>query len=317
MLTDPERLPAALITDDDGEPLRIRVPCGDDDAQRAAVAGGRRPRAADPDGHRAARERQRHALDHLAALRRGPGHAAGAVRAARARRRRGARGGRRRPGRRAPQRGPRRVRDPRAGARARRRRLRGRARTCAPGDDLHHPHARPGGQRHLPARPGAAGAGPLHGRERARRRRDHPPRPHPPRRRAASRSASPSSRCAPAAPPTASASATARSRARCGRTWICRSATSPTASTSRPGSASRCAALLDRHLGEGWATRPRTRTPGPAWTTRPTRSCGPCAPSSARRLVDWVRERSTIDRLTAATPATSSSRRPTSSTRTC
>jgi starch phosphorylase len=30
VLTDPERLPAALITDDDGEPLRIRVACGDD-----------------------------------------------------------------------------------------------------------------------------------------------------------------------------------------------------------------------------------------------------------------------------------------------
>ena len=67
------------------------------------------------------------------------------------------------------------------------------------------------------------------------------------------------------------AAATARSRARCGRrcgptapSTTSRSPTSPTACTSRRGSASRCGELLNRHLGEDWldrATDPATWAP--------------------------------------------------------
>ena len=73
-----------------------------------------------------------------------------------------------------------------------------------------------GRQRHLPGRPGRRPARRDRRRDGHRRRRPRPPRAHQPGRRAASRSASRSSRCARRGSPTASAPATARSRARCG-----------------------------------------------------------------------------------------------------
>ena len=125
-------------------------------------------------------------LDHVAAVRRRPGRAARAVRAARRRRRARARRARHRARRRAPQRGPRRVRRRSSSRAARQRRLarRRRSRPRARAHGLHHPHAGPGRQRHLPGRRrsprrsrGIAGDA---GR---RRRGAHPPRPHAARRR--------------------------------------------------------------------------------------------------------------------------------------
>ena len=155
--TDPERLPAALVTGADGEPLTMTVPVRDMQvtAQIWRVDVGRVPLYL-LDAERPG-ERPRGALDHVAPVHRRAGRAAGAVHPARRRRHPRARraGHRARPP--PPQRGPRRVHGARAGARPRRparRRPRGRARQ----DDLHHPHAGPGGQRHLPGRAGRRGA---------------------------------------------------------------------------------------------------------------------------------------------------------------
>ena len=46
--TDPERLPAALVTEPGGQPLTISVPIGDARGQRPHLAGRRGPRAAVP-----------------------------------------------------------------------------------------------------------------------------------------------------------------------------------------------------------------------------------------------------------------------------
>ena len=57
-------------------------------------------------------------------------------------------------------------------------------------------------------------------------------------------------------------------------------------------------ALLDRHLGEGWLRRAEpTPRRGPPSTTSPTRSSGPCGATQRAALVDWVRERTVLDRL--------------------
>ncbi len=56
-------------------------------------------------------------------------------------------------------------------------------------DDLHHAHAGPGRQRHVSRRPGRGGARGAHRRDGRRRRGGHPARPHPARGRRASRSA--------------------------------------------------------------------------------------------------------------------------------
>ena len=92
--TDPDRLPAALVTGDDGEPLTVTVPVGDVAGRGADLAHRRRPRAAVPARRRPARELRDGALDHEPPVRRRRGHAARAVRAARRRRRAGARGDR-------------------------------------------------------------------------------------------------------------------------------------------------------------------------------------------------------------------------------
>ena len=122
------------------------------------LARGRRPRPAVPARHRAAGERRRGPLDHVAALHRGARPAAGAVHPARRRRRARARGARDRPRAAASQRGPRGVHLARGGAGPRRHAGR-RHRGGAQEDDLHHAHARAGGQRHVPGRPGRRGAG--------------------------------------------------------------------------------------------------------------------------------------------------------------
>ena len=119
--TDPQRLPAALVTDESGEPLTVTVPIYDANvvAQIWRVDVGRVPLFlldTERPGERAAR-----ALDHRPPVRRRRAHAARAVHpAGRRRRARAARAGHR-AGRRPPQRGPR-------GAGAARARRRGAAR---------------------------------------------------------------------------------------------------------------------------------------------------------------------------------------------
>ena len=127
---------------------------------------------------------------------------------------------------------------------------------------VHHAHAGPGRQRHLPRRAGRGDA-----RAGGRRARASTPRRSSGsgarrRRSRPSRSASRSSRCARAARPTACPAATARWRARCGTacgrdrgvddvpiTYVTNGAHLPTW-LGKP-----MRALLDRHLGEDWLTR--------------------------------------------------------------
>ena len=93
----------------------------------------------------------------------------------------------------------------------------GRAGDRPQADDLHHPHAGPGRQRHLSRAAGRGHAGPDRRDAGRRRRGDHLARPHQPRggRRAVRRHAVRAAHLA--APPTACRAATARSPARCGR----------------------------------------------------------------------------------------------------
>ena len=101
------------------------------------------------------------------------------------------------------------------------------------------------------------------------------------------------------AAPTPSPRCTARSRAPCGRASIpagpktqCRSATSPTASTSPPGSRRRCASLYDRHLGAGLAAaQRRPRAPGKPSRTSTTASCGRRTSALKAQLLDFARRR--------------------------
>ena len=161
--TDPERTPAVLVTEGpERKPLKITVPIGGQRRRRADLAGERRPRPALPARHRAAGEQRRLALDHLAPVRRRPRHAPGAVHAARRRRHHRAARARHRAGRRAHERGPRGAHGARDRARrgGRRGDLRRRARRRARADGVHDAHAGAGGQRHVPARPGARDARP-------------------------------------------------------------------------------------------------------------------------------------------------------------
>ena len=70
--TDPERVPAALVTGADGEPVTDHGARPRPRGHRAAVARRRRPRPAAAPRHGAAGERRRGALDHLAPLHRRP-----------------------------------------------------------------------------------------------------------------------------------------------------------------------------------------------------------------------------------------------------
>ena len=230
--TDPERLPAALVTGADGEPLTVTVPVRDMQvtAQIWRVDVGRVPLYlldAERPGERPRRRAGSRRACTSASPTRGSRSTSCSASAASARSRRWAsspasctstratpRSSRSRPAR--AHGGP--LDDGLEAARGQ--------------DDLHDAHAGPGGQRHVPGRPGGRGA-----------RRPHAPSwASTPRRSSgsaarapttrASRSASASSRCARAAPRTASAAATARSRAACGttcgptaRSTTCRSAT--------------------------------------------------------------------------------------------
>ena len=148
------------------------------------LAHRRRPRAAVPARRRPAGELRDGALDHEPPVHRRRGHAARAVHAARHRRRARARGDGDRAEHRAPQRGPRGVRLARArAARVQRQRLAvRRAGDRPPAHGLHHPHAGPGRQRHLPGAPGRGRAQPHRGHARRLARGDHQPRPHEPGR---------------------------------------------------------------------------------------------------------------------------------------
>ena len=151
-------------------------------------------------------------------LHRRRGHPPRPVPAARHRRRPRAGGDGDRAEHRAPQRGPRGVRLARARPpRVQRQRLAdGGAGDRPQAHDLHHPHARPGRQRHLPRPAGRRGDQDDRGHGSGSTRRRSSASAGPTRTKRPSRSASRSSRCAPPAPPTASPGATARSPARCG-----------------------------------------------------------------------------------------------------
>ena len=270
--TDPERLPAALVTGDDGEPLTVTVPVGDDAGHRADLARRRRPRAALPARHRAAGERRTPRAGSPSRLYVGDaGRAARAVRAARRRRRARARA---RSGS-----SPASCTSTRATRRSSRSSSRARARRHGSLDaaleavrtrtifTTHTPV--PAGNDTYPAAPGRRDA------RAARRRRSA----STPTRSSASAARTPTTRREPfGVTPVRAAHEPRRQRrqppprrgrardvaATCGptaRSTTCRSPTSPTACTSRPGSAGRCGELLDRHLGDGWldARRPTPR----------------------------------------------------------
>ena len=178
--TDVERLPAALVTGDDGaagDGHRAGPRRGD---RRADLARGRRPRAAAAARRRAARELGDRALHLLAALRRPARDPPQPVRPARDRRPPRAEGAGRRARGDPPQRGPRRVR--RAGGAGRDGRGGRRQRAAAHG--LHDAHAGPGRQRRLPRRRDRAAAGADPGGPRLQGQRGAGARPHASRRRA-------------------------------------------------------------------------------------------------------------------------------------
>ena len=308
--TDPDRLPAALVTADDGAPLTITRPGRRQRRHRAGVAGRRRPRAAllldadRPENDAVARwiTSRLYVGDPEARL--------AQYVAARRRRHARARGARHRPGGRAPQRGPRRVRRARAGrARTARRRVARRgARAAARARTVFTTHTPvPGRQRHLPGRPGRArrcaatcrassastprsssGSGartPTTGDEPfgvtqfALRTQPRGQRREPPPRRGRARDVE-------------RAVARPRGRRRADH------ATSRTACTCPPGSAARCAQLLDRHLGEGWCGRAADPAHmGAAWTTIPDEELWDARARAAAALISHVRERSVRDRL--------------------
>ena len=156
--TDPQRLPAALVTDEAGKPADGHGADLRRQRSRPDLARRRRARAAVPARHRASGERPAGALDHHAPVRRRRAHAAFSVHpVGRGRRPRAARPGHR-AGRGPPQRRPR-------GAGTTRARRRGAAHGrvapgCAPGrkvpDGVHHAHAGAGRQRHVSRRRGGA-----------------------------------------------------------------------------------------------------------------------------------------------------------------
>ena len=306
----PTALPAALVTGDDGEPLTVTVPIGEREvvAQIWRVDVGRVPLllldADRPENDVADRwiTSRLYVGDPDTRLAQYVLLGVGGVRALE---RAGDRARRR-----APQRGPRRVR--RARARARRDRAGGGslddALAVAPrAHGLHHPHAGPGRQRHLPGRAGRARRSRrIAGDARAstpttliRLGRTHPDDDAEPF--GVTQFALRTSR----ARQRRQRAATARSRARCGTAlWPDRAVddvpiTHVTNGVHIPtwlGEPMR--ELLDRHLGEGWLDRAdRPRDLGRPSTTSRTRSCGPCAARSARELIEFVRERSVIDRL--------------------
>ncbi len=204
--TDPERLPAVLVTGDDGLPLTIRVPVSQDEvvAQIWRVDVGRVPLylldAERPENTQVARwtSGRLYVGDPQVRLAQYALLGAGA--------RAGARGARDRAGRSCTST---RVtaRSRRSSWRKERDRRRRPGRPCArrrpPAGRLHDPHAGPGGQRHLPGRPRDRRARRLRARDRPGGRGAAAARPDRSRSISRRTSASPSSRCARAARRTA------------------------------------------------------------------------------------------------------------------
>ena len=222
----------------------------------------------------------------------------------------------------APERGPLGVPARRARRRARRRRAgavrRRGAAARRPRRRLHHPHAGPGRQRGLRARARDPSAGHVvprgaHGARRAARARA---RPHRRPRRAVRHDrlrAAPRHRA-----PMRSASSTRRRPPRRGRTLpVTRSPPSPTASTSRPGSAVRCGGSCSARSACRWGST--CNGPEPLASARrrsTTRSCGRLICSrSARWTASWRAAWPASSRATASRP-TRCARCAASSTRT-
>ena len=90
----------------------------------------------------------------------------------------------------------------------------------------------------------------------------------------------------------------------------CRSATSPTACTCRPGSGAPMRELLDRHLGEGWSTRAAEPDTWAAVDRIPDEELWEARERQRAELVEFVRARSAADRLAARRRRASTSTRP-------
>ena len=294
VLTDPERLPAALVTGDDGEPLKVTVPCArrrrhtprsggwTSAASRCCCSTPSCPRTTAPtrwitsrlyDGDPDTRLAQYTllGLGGVAALEAlgvepgvvhlNEGHAAFAALA-----RAHAHGG-----------------DFEAAPRR---------------DDLHHPHAGAGRQRHLPRRPGPQHARPLRRRQRLRRDELIRTRPHPPRRRARAVRRHPVRAAHEPRRQRRQPTATARSPR---EMWQRpRAADRPRHQRrARPdaGSASRCASCSTATSATAGPRAPTTPRPGPALDNASDEELWAVRNEQRARLVDFVRERSTIDRL--------------------
>ena len=292
--TDPDRLPAALVTGDDGEPLTVTVPVGGREvvAQVWRVDVGRVPLLlldTDRPG-----ERPRRPLDHRRACTSATPACASRQYALLGHRRRprAARAGDRPAASCTSTRATRRSRAwssraPEVGRRLVRRRVRGACAgaPCSPPTRRSRPATTPtrrtscaSARRHRAASSASTPAALV------RRGRTHPDDDDEPFGVTAVRAARQPQRQRRERPPR-------RGRARdvaaaCGptaRSRTCRSGTSPTACTSRPGSARRCASLLDRHLGDGWTDRAVDPATWAAHRRRsPTPTCGPSRCAAAR-----------------------------------
>ena len=288
--------------------------------RRPDLARGHRPRAAVPARRRAAGEHPGRPLDHLPPLHRRRGHAPRPVHAARHRRRARAGGDGDRAEHRAPQRGPRGVRLAGAGEpRVQRPGSLGAALEVAKKRTSSPPTRRSRRARRLPGPPGREGAR-AHGRH-ARRRRGEIislGRTNP-RGRAVRRDAV---RAAHLPRANGVARRHGEVAARCGTDVAdkavddVRSRTSPTACTSRRGSASRSGTCSTSTSGEDWldrATDPATWAPV---DDIPAKELWDVRTQQRAELIEYVRHRAVADRLGATSP------RPTPrprrrSTRTC
>ena len=188
--------------------------------------------------------------------------------------------------------------------------LEGRPGGRAEAHGLHHPHARPRRQRHLPGPPGRGRAQAHRGHARRRPRGDHQPRPHEPGRgggavrRHAVRAAHLPRR--QRRRPSATARSPARCGTRCGRTASVDDVpiTHVTNGVHIPTWLGKPIwKLLDRHLGEDWldrATDPATWAPV---DDIPAKEIWDVRTQQRAELIEYVRHRAVVDRLARDEPA--------------
>ena len=284
----------------------------------ADLARAGRPRAAVPARHRLRRERAARPLDHRPPVRRRPPDAAGPVRAARRRRRAGAARAGLRAGRDPPQRGPRRAGAARAGPRRQRRFAQRRARRAPASGPCSRPtrRSRPAttATRRIRSRRSSGGSRcswAARHEELVDARQGPGRRPLVAVRRHRGRAADEPRRQRGQPPPRA------RSRARCGSwLWPDRDLQSVPIGHVTNGVhvptwiGQPMRELLDRHLGADWQARAADPATWAAGRLDPRRtSCGRPAAGSAPGWSASSPARSIADRCSAATCASTSTRR--------